>query len=157
VIAVLAGRRWSHARVLAIDTSATAVAYATRNARRLAPNVEVVTGRLVEPVPPRLHGRVELMLSNVPYVSSMGGRDLGGWDPPPGTVFGMGPDGLGLMRQLAWQSRAILEKGALWVFQLADGQWEQWARELEELGFEPVTPARRRPGQALVAAAWWRG
>lgn len=56
------------ARVIAIDLSADAFALARTNANRLALEVEVVEGDLLDPVMPALDGNVDLILSNPPYV-----------------------------------------------------------------------------------------
>jgi release factor glutamine methyltransferase len=57
------------ARVVAIDISPEAVAVARSNASRLSLDVEVLEGDLFEPLPQRLAGRLDLVVSNPPYVT----------------------------------------------------------------------------------------
>jgi release factor glutamine methyltransferase len=57
------------ARVLATDVSEEAVAVARANASRHALDVEVLCGDLLSPLPAELRGRVDVMVSNPPYVT----------------------------------------------------------------------------------------
>ncbi|HEY3209169.1 MAG TPA: peptide chain release factor N(5)-glutamine methyltransferase [Actinomycetota bacterium] len=57
------------ARVLATDISSDAVEVARRNADRLSLDVEVLRGDLLHPLPRELAGRVDLLVSNPPYVT----------------------------------------------------------------------------------------
>jgi release factor glutamine methyltransferase len=57
------------AQVLATDISAEALELARRNAARLAPDVKVLGGDLLGPVPHELRGLVDLLVSNPPYVT----------------------------------------------------------------------------------------
>ncbi len=56
------------ARVLATDISMEAVDLARANADRLGVDVEVFHGDLLDPIPSELRGRVELLVSNPPYI-----------------------------------------------------------------------------------------
>jgi release factor glutamine methyltransferase len=62
-------RRRSDARVLATDVSAEAVELARENADRLGLELDVRQGDLLEGVPPELAGKVDLIVSNPPYVT----------------------------------------------------------------------------------------
>jgi release factor glutamine methyltransferase len=64
------------ARVLATDVSEDAVAVARANASHLDLEVEVLHGDLMDPVPPDLRGRVDLIASNPPYVTREEYEDL---------------------------------------------------------------------------------
>lgn len=157
LVAIAAARRWPGARVYGTDISTRAVSCARRNAKRLgARAVRVHAGSLMRPMPPSLHGRVELVFSNVPYVSPAGGRS-DGWEVPLTTVYGPDADGLGFMRELCRELPRFLGVGGLWVFQLGDSQLEPWSAHLATHGFEPVPAVSRRPGHAIVAAARWKG
>ncbi|MGH2692441.1 MAG: peptide chain release factor N(5)-glutamine methyltransferase [Actinomycetota bacterium] len=57
------------ARVLATDVSEEAVAVARANASRHALDVEVLQGDLLSPLPDDLRGRVDVVVSNPPYVT----------------------------------------------------------------------------------------
>jgi len=58
------------ARVVAIDISEDAIALARTNAGLLALDVEIVEGDLLDPLMPSLHGAVDLIVSNPPYVAA---------------------------------------------------------------------------------------
>jgi release factor glutamine methyltransferase len=58
----------SDSRVLATDASEAAVGLARWNADRLGLDLEVMVGDLLSPLPPALHGQVDLVLSNPPYI-----------------------------------------------------------------------------------------
>lgn len=64
----IAARR-PDAKVLATDVSAEAVELARENAGRLGLGLDVRRGDLLEGVPPDLSGTVDLIVSNLPYVT----------------------------------------------------------------------------------------
>ncbi|MEN8238480.1 MAG: peptide chain release factor N(5)-glutamine methyltransferase [Actinomycetota bacterium] len=57
------------ARVYAVDLSEDAVAVATLNAERTGLTVEVLVGDLFDPLPESIRGRVDLLVSNPPYLA----------------------------------------------------------------------------------------
>ncbi|TMK85617.1 MAG: peptide chain release factor N(5)-glutamine methyltransferase [Actinobacteria bacterium] len=57
------------ARVLATDVSEPAVRTAKENAERHGLEMEILRGDLLGPLPPALRGRVDLLVSNPPYVA----------------------------------------------------------------------------------------
>jgi release factor glutamine methyltransferase len=157
-VALTVARRWASCEVHAGDISARAVRCATRNADRLGvDNITFHTGSLLSPMPAALAGRVDLALSNVPYVPSAGGRDVKAWEVPLSTIYGPDADGLGFMRDLCRDLPRFLRPGGVWVFQIGDLQLEPWAAHLLRHGFEPLMPDVRRPGKAIVGAARWKG
>jgi release factor glutamine methyltransferase len=64
------------ARVLATDASDEAVALAEENAEEMALEIEVLRGDLLSPLPGDLRGRVDLVVSNPPYVTEEEYADL---------------------------------------------------------------------------------
>jgi release factor glutamine methyltransferase len=62
-------RRRPDARVVATDVSEEAVAVAKGNASRHALDLEVLLGDLISSVPRDLRGRIDLIVSNPPYVT----------------------------------------------------------------------------------------
>ncbi len=68
-IALALKARRPDARALATDVSEDAVALAARNARRHGLQVEVLLGDLLSPIPGDLRGRLDLVVSNPPYVT----------------------------------------------------------------------------------------
>lgn len=78
--------------VVATDISEAAVALASSNAARLNASVTVLLGDLLAPVPPELRGRVDVLVSNPPYLATgeLAGREpeVVGWDPHEALVSG---------------------------------------------------------------------
>ncbi|MDQ3782306.1 MAG: peptide chain release factor N(5)-glutamine methyltransferase [Actinomycetota bacterium] len=68
-LALACAQRWPGARVLATDTSATALSLAKENAATLGLAVEVLEGDLFAPMPPDLAGRIDLVVANPPYLA----------------------------------------------------------------------------------------
>jgi release factor glutamine methyltransferase len=68
-VALAMKRHRPDARVLATDISSDAVAVARRNAENLDLEVEVLLGDLLGPIPRKLAARVDLIVSNPPYVT----------------------------------------------------------------------------------------
>ncbi|HEX9411579.1 MAG TPA: peptide chain release factor N(5)-glutamine methyltransferase [Actinomycetota bacterium] len=68
-VALAIKRHRPDARVLATDVSEAAVTLAARNATRHGLDMEVHQGDLVRPLPPVLRGRLDLLVSNPPYVT----------------------------------------------------------------------------------------
>lgn len=156
-VALLAATTWPSAHVHGVDASARAVSCARRNARSAGLEATFSRGDLLDPVPTRLQGRADVVVSNVPYVSPAVGRDVGDWSVPSSTVFGPEHDGLGLMRRLGRSIPEMLAPHGVWVFQIGDSQWEAWDAHLRDIGYETIAPAERRLGSAVVGAARWGG
>jgi release factor glutamine methyltransferase len=68
-VALAIKRHRPDARVLATDVSEAAVTLAAQNAARHGLDVEVLKGDLVRPLPVDLAGRLDLLVSNPPYVA----------------------------------------------------------------------------------------
>jgi release factor glutamine methyltransferase len=68
-IALAIKQRRPDARVLATDVSEAAVTLAGRNAARFGLQIEVLGGAFLDRVPVELEGRLDLVVSNPPYVT----------------------------------------------------------------------------------------
>ena len=68
-IALAVKHRRPDARVVATDVSEGAVTLARTNAVRVGLDVEVLGGHLLDPIPAELEGRLDLLVSNPPYVT----------------------------------------------------------------------------------------
>ena len=153
--------------VWGVDASADALAVAASNldARRARdpalPAVSLVRGEWLDPLPARLRGRVDLVVSNPPYVSA---DEWGALEPEVRTeprlalVSGPGGDGTAglagveavLVESLVWLSRP----GAV-VVELAPHQADAAARLARRLGYADVRvePDLAGRARALVARA----
>jgi release factor glutamine methyltransferase len=126
-----------HADVHATDVSPAALHVARDNAERLGLTGRVVfhCGDLLEPVRP-LAGRLDLVVSNPPYVSAdelatlapeVRAHDPRGALVPPG-------DRLAVYRRLAPQAAALLGPGRSLVVEIGRGMEDEVSRELEAAG-----------------------
>jgi release factor glutamine methyltransferase len=75
-VALAVKRNRPDARVWATDVSEAAVTLARENGARLGLNVDVRQGDLLDPVPPDLAGRIDLLVSNPPYITEEEYEDL---------------------------------------------------------------------------------
>jgi release factor glutamine methyltransferase len=117
-------------RVVAVDRSEEAVAVARANASRHALDVEVLEGDLLAPVPPELLGRIDLVVSNPPYVSR---KDYDALPPevraePYEALVG----GTDVHRRLAEDAPGWLRVGGWLVMEIGDAQAEDVREVLAE-------------------------
>jgi release factor glutamine methyltransferase len=75
-VALAVKHRRPDARVFATDASEEAVALARSNAARLGLDVDVLLGDLLHPLPGEIRGRLDLIVSNPPYVTEEEYRSL---------------------------------------------------------------------------------
>jgi release factor glutamine methyltransferase len=85
------------AKVIGLDISATAMAFADQNARVHAPHLELVIGDLATPL-----GRADVVLANLPYIPA---DDIDALEPEvskwePRVALDGGSDGLNVIRSL---------------------------------------------------------
>ncbi len=114
-------------RYIGTDVSAPALALARRNAAALglAPRVELAAGDLCDPLAALgLEGRVDLLISNPPYVAT---RDMARLAPEirryePALALHGGPDGLDVIRRLVAEGPRWLAPGGALLFEFGDGQ-----------------------------------
>ena len=123
-----------HARVVAIERSPEALAWASRNVRRLGAEVDLREGDLADAAP-ELDGRVSVVASNPPYIPD----DAVPRTPevrlhdPAEALFG-GPDGLDPMRAVAATGRRLLHAGGALVVEHGEHQGAQVRALLTEAG-----------------------
>ncbi len=124
------------ARVIAIDLSPEAVSMASENAERLgvAERVEVLEGDLFSPLSIDLHGQVDLVVANPPYIPSSDLPDLPadvlGYEP--GLALDGGPDGLDTARRIMEDSCIWLAPGAGLAMELDESRVKDAVKELSE-------------------------
>ena len=128
------------ARVLATESSRAALAYAVRNAERLPAPVELFHGDLLDALPRRRRGSIDVCVSNPPYVA---------WDERrvlPGDVvdheahdelFAPG-EGLAITERLARSAHAWVRSGGWLVVEVADRRGTAVAGMLAGLGYRSV-------------------
>jgi release factor glutamine methyltransferase len=128
--------------VWATDVSTDALAVARENARTVGQDVHFVHCDLLERVP----GRVDAVLSNLPYVPA--GFELApeiSQFEPAGALFG-GPDGLEVIRRLVGQAAGV----PVVALEVGFDQAPAVAALLRESGFEAIEVLRDLAGHERV-------
>ena len=145
-----------HARVVAVERSPEAHAWAERNVRASgADNIRLVLGDLAEALP-ELDGTVDVVASNPPYIPDGAiPRDVEVRLHDPAAALYGGPDGLDIVRVLSRRARALLRPGGALVIEhgelqgtamrelLAADGWRAAATHRDLLGRDRVTTAVR--------------
>jgi release factor glutamine methyltransferase len=135
IAVTIAGRR-PDAVVSATDVSPDAVDLALRNARRLDVRMDVRVGDLLSPLDPSLRGRVDLIVSNPPYLTEAEYEDL------PAEVrlepYAALVGGTDVHARLADDSRTWLRPGGWLVLEIGEEQAAEVRTLLERAGFADV-------------------
>ncbi|MGQ0563392.1 MAG: methyltransferase [Gemmatimonadota bacterium] len=123
------------ARIIATDVAAAAIVCASANARRHGTaNIELLHGSLLDVLPSELHGSVDVVLANLPWISpleiAVAELENAEWRGPLHTVRGSDVDGLGLLRAVARQAVRALRAGGSLVLTAHPWQLELLATEL---------------------------
>lgn len=123
------------ARVVASDVDERAVACAAAN------GVEVYRGDLFAPLPPALHGRVDVVVGVVPYVPTPAlallQRDTLAFESP--LSYDGGRDGTDILRRALTDSPCFLRPGGALLLELGGEQAEALGEDLARLGYVDVT------------------
>ncbi|MEV0719106.1 peptide chain release factor N(5)-glutamine methyltransferase [Asanoa sp. NPDC050611] len=145
--------------VYAVEKSPAALDWLRRNAAGLAPGTRVVAGDVTDPELLRdLRGRVDVVLSNPPYVpaDTPVPPEVGRYDPAT-AVFG-GPDGLAVVRPVIERAAELLRPGGALAIEHDEehgeavpgllrvhGGFDRIARHADLTGRPRFTTARRNP------------
>lgn len=141
VLAIALARRFPAAEVHAVDSSGAALELARDNAGRLGAGVIFHRGDLFEPLPPALTGRVDLVVSNPPYVAE------GEWSALPVDVrrepreaLVAGPRGTEVLEGIAAGAGDWLAPGGWLVCEMGETQREAVQRTFSVIGRAEVRP-----------------
>jgi release factor glutamine methyltransferase len=157
VIAVTIASKIEGSRLIATDSSPSALAVAERNARRagVTDRIEFVEGSLLDPLEARgLAGRVAAIVSNPPYVPS---GDIDGLpaevrDFEPRSALDGGADGLDCLRTIAQDGPALLAPGGALLVEVGDGQADEVSAMLSS-ALTDVRILKDYAGRARIVAA----
>ena len=154
----LAAERWPQVEVWATDASADALAVARANLAglgRRAGVVRLVEGDWFDALPLSLRGRIDVIVSNPPYVADGEPLPAAVADWEPTGALRAGPDGLDALRRLIAGAPGWLSPEGVLVLEIGESQGEAVvalarAAGLQDPRIEPDLAGRDR---ALVARA----
>lgn len=143
-------------RVWAVDRSAGALAVARANLAglgRAGARVRLLEGSWYAPLPPTLRGRVQLIVSNPPYVADSDDlpAEVADWEPAEALLSG--PSGLEQVEAVVEGAPAWLARPGVLVVELAPHQAAAAVKLAYEAGFaeSEVRPDLAGLSRALVA------
>lgn len=141
-----------HARVVASDASAEALAVARRNARRLCiPHVAFVHGDWLEPMAGH---RFDLIVSNPPYIEAADPHlARGDLRFEPAAALASGADGLDAIRHIVRGAPAHMIAGGWLLFEHGWNQGESCRRLLAAAGYVDVFTAQDLEHRDRVSGA----
>jgi release factor glutamine methyltransferase len=152
----LAAERWPHVEVWATDVSADALAVARANLAglgRRAAVVRLVDGDWYAALPDELRGRIDVLVSNPPYVAATDALppEVADWEPTAALV--PGPTGLESLRVVIGGALGWLAPGGTLVVEIGETQGSAVLALAEEAGLRrpEVRPDLAGRPRALVA------
>lgn len=123
VLAIALARRFPEAEVHAVDVSRDALDVARLNAERLAVDVTFHRGDLIEALPERLVGSVDLLVSNPPYVAAHEWSELPeDVKREPREALVAGPEGTEALAAIAAGADRWLAPGAVVACEIGERQ-----------------------------------
>jgi release factor glutamine methyltransferase len=152
-LAIALSKRWPDARVIAVDDSEDALAYARRNLAGTA--VELIEADVTHPdLFPEFDGRVDLLVANPPYIPD--GATL---EPevaehdPPHALFG-GPDGMAVIEHIVELAARWLREGGSCAVEHDDTTSARTAEAFTRAArFDDVTPRHDLTGRPRFVTA----
>lgn len=152
----LAAERWPHVEVWGTDVSADALAVARANLAALgrrAAVVRLVEGSWFAALPDELRGRIDVVISNPPYVATTDPLppEVADWEPTGALLAG--DDGLDDIRQIVAEVAAWLVPGGLLVVEIGEAQGDAAGALAQAAGLVDVRIAPDLAGRdrALLA------
>ncbi len=140
--------------VSATDISASALAVARANARRLQLEVNFIQASWFDAVPGRQLGRFHWIVANPPYIA-LGDAHLPALQHEPASALTSGADGLDAIRQIVRHAPVHLQPGG-WL--LLEHGYDQAARVralLTQAGFRAVRSRRDLGGNERCSIGCW--
>lgn len=139
-----------------VDASAAAAAVARANLAGLGMaggRARVLEGSWFDPLPADLRGRVDLVVTNPPYVADHEELppSVAEWEPPGALVAG--PTGLEAYRQILAEAPAWLAADGAVVAEIGAGQGDVVAAVARDAGFTEVDVAADHAGLPRVVVA----
>lgn len=144
--------------VFGTEISSEAIQWARLNRERLGARVELLQCDLFEALPTRLRRRVDVVVSNPPYVSENERRSLPTEiaEHEPDIALFSGRDGLEIFDRIARSAKGWLRDGGFLLSEIGDRQGDMVLRLLEHLGYESPAIRNDLVGRPRIAEAVWR-
>jgi release factor glutamine methyltransferase len=140
-IALALAQERPDAVVYATELSEDASAWMKRNIKKTGLEVELLSGDLFSPLPPELKGRIDVVVSNPPYIPTED-ADLLPVDvrahEPPDALFA-GTTGLDIVLRLIQESPAWLKEDGWLVMEIGDRQDKVIGALLQDAGYHDVS------------------
>ncbi len=146
--------------VIATDLSAAAVALAQDNLRRVravpglaqGARCRLLRGDLLEPLPGRVRGGLDLVVSNPPYLTP---GEVAACSPEvrehdPAEALVAGPDGNEVVSRLLKEAREWLRPGGAVLLEIPEERADQLVAMAREVGFAEVAVHRDLAGRERV-------
>jgi release factor glutamine methyltransferase len=143
------------ARLLATEVDRAALAWARRNLGDR--DVELLEGDLDEPLPEELHGRIDVLVANVPYVPS-GQIPLLPHDVrvhEPLVALDGGAEGLDVFARVVERAGRWLAPGGWLICEIGDDQDDAATALLEKAGFEEIAVMPDLTGRIRMVEGRW--
>jgi release factor glutamine methyltransferase len=152
----IAAEMWPHVEVWATDSSADALAVARANLAglgRRAAAVRLVEGDWFAALPDELRGRVDLIVSNPPYVAETEPlpQEVASWEPRAALV--PGATGLEAIERIITGAPAWLAPGGTLVVEIGETQGSAASRLAESCGLASVEVRPDMAGRDRVLVA----
>jgi release factor glutamine methyltransferase len=153
-IALSAASERPDARVIATELSEEALAWAKKNKASLGLDVELLHGDLFDPLPEALGGKVDVVVSNPPYVAERERgrlpRDVGEHEPQL-ALFAR--DGLEVIRRLIIEAPSWLCPDGWLVLEIGETQAADVAALLRKSRYRDAFIEQDLTGRERIAAA----
>ncbi len=146
-----------NAQVFATDISPAACALAMHNVDSLglSDRISVLEGDLDAALPADLKGRVELLISNPPYIPSgvLASLNTEVIDYEPALALDGGDDGLDIFRRILTVAQDLLCPGGVVAVELFESSLESAAQLARDAGFQNVRIATDLAGKPRILIA----
>ena len=136
-IPISLGRYGRFEKIMAVDISTKALAYATKNAAENNVKIDFYESDLFANVPAEWQGRLDAIVSNPPYIPKKDIEELMTEvrDFEPMNALDGGEDGLDFYRAIVEQGRNWLREGGWLFFEIGYDQGEALLSLLQESGY----------------------
>lgn len=125
VLALALKHSFPQARVIGVDVSAEALSLARENGEFTGLEVEWIEGDLFDALPKQLEGRIDLIVSNPPYVATDDDLPTEIVDHEPHVALYAGPLGTEVLARIAEEGFWWVGTGGWVICEIGDGQKER--------------------------------